>query len=708
MSAAEEEVFKTPLSTPICLLDSTEAFGGLTDAEKLYAHHLSCGSWSGALCCLVQCSPESPPLFALLHSLFSAEPPARLQPKAEAAGVSAEDWNAFMQFTACFLGNMGNYLSFGDTKFVPRCSRASFTSILGASVNAAELLARWDAIADRVYDLSAGCRQMGLEGDGISTYYSEGIAKADIELVQAFLTEGGMGDQAYNTRLFREKGGVLRLCVASAEAREGVEHEFRGEKIRVEYGDHAPFMRALADQIERARASVPSDRGDQAEMCDQYVKAFRGGNIEDHKASQRAWVKDKAPPVESNIGFIESYRDPFGVRGEFEGFVAVVNREQSRKFQVLVDNAMEFIAMLPWPAAFEKDTFLRPDFTALDVVSFASSGIPAGINIPNYDDIRQDIGFKNVSLGNVLSAQSPSERITFLSDSDVAVFKEWRGKSFEVQVAIHELLGHGSGKLLREEADGGFNFDHEAVEHPLTGGKVLTWYKPGETWDGKFGAMSSSYEECRAECVGIFLCCEPKILKMFGHEASEGEVTDVVYGNWLIMVRAGLLGLEFYTPSSGTWRQAHMQARYVILRVLLEAGGGLVSIQGEGEGAVVSLDRSKILTVGREAIGAFLTKLNVYKATADVAAGSEMYSALSAVPEDMLALRQAVLAAKQPRKLFVQPVTRCGDDGKVTLQDYPATPEGLIASFVDRFSDDGPLSGLVEEVAKCGQFPYPN
>ena len=57
-----------------------------------------------------------------------------------------------------------------------------------------------------------------------------------------------------------------------------------------------------------------------------------------------------------------------------------------------------------------------------------------------------------MNLGNVISSSYKAEKkTTFVSQEDHEILDKWRVKSFEVQVGLHELLGHGSGKLLMKK-----------------------------------------------------------------------------------------------------------------------------------------------------------------------------------------------------------------------------------------------------------------
>lgn len=540
----------------------------------------------------------------------------------------------------------------------------------------------------------------------LSTYYpdSPDITKEEITIISDFLESKKLLPE--NTRIRKTQAGYEVLIASELKHPSGsqldvpeteweLEGKLKGKKLVLAFGDYHKEMEVIADNLEIAEKYASNET--EKEMLKEYVKSFRTGSLQAFKQSQRYWIRDKGPMVESDIGFVETYRDPHGIRGEWEGFVAMVNKERTRAFGKLVEAAPKYIPKLPWSSDFEKDKFLSPDFTSLEVLSFAGSGIPAGINIPNYDDIRQTEGFKNVSLGNVLSAKAPNEPIPFIKDSDLEVYRENRDPAFEVQVGLHELLGHGCGKLLQETSPGKFNFDHEhPPTNPLTGKPVSTWYKPGQTWGSVFGPVASSYEECRAECVAMALSCDFSVLEIFGFgdgaEDLRGPAGDVLYAAYLQMARAGVVALEFWDPKSRKWGQAHMQARFSILRTFLDAGAGFCELhhaKDDLDDLTIALDRSKILSHGRPAVETYLRKLHIYKSTGDVVNGTKMYEDITHVDSFFAEkVRPVVLRKKIPRKVFVQANTMLidGPDGRkhVSLKEYEATASGMIRSYAER------------------------
>lgn len=172
-----------------------------------------------------------------------------------------------------------------------------------------------------------------------------------------------------------------------------------------------------------------------------------------------------------------------------------MNQEESVLLNKLVDEAQVTLKYLPWGEQFEVEVFNKPDFTSLDVLAFGSSGIPVGINIPNYNEIREHLGFKNVNLGNAYGKPT-RESLQYTPEAEKDLHLKYYNPSLFVIVALHELLGHGSGRLLKALPD---------FASPLDGTPITTFYKENESWHSVFGEIASTYEECKADCVALYL-----------------------------------------------------------------------------------------------------------------------------------------------------------------------------------------------------------
>lgn len=641
---------------PIYMLKARPHFEALTPKEKLYAHHMSKAAHAGTRIVLRQVSPESEDIFDVIMAIHKHK---------NGKYVSNEE-KLYLEYASMFLSNLGNYRSFGDSKFVPAVEQDVFKRF-AEEANVGE---KFERVKDAVYS-----PEPNLLGYEFSGYYNKGVTK---EVIEAALDAIPLMNE--NSRLNKVGPKEYEFKVASAQTAINIEnniYQLPGDlgTVKIVYGDHNKELEVVAKHLEQAKKNSANDF--QEKMLREYIESFRSGDLEAFKKSQVYWVKDIGPSVEVNVGFIETYRDPRGVRAEWEGLVAMVNKERTEKFQTLVNDAPKYIEKLPWGPEFEKEgEFKAPDFTSLEVLTFAGSGVPAGINIPNYDDIRADVGFKNVSLGNVLSAGSKTnEEITFLSNEDQSLYNKYFEAAFEMQVGVHELLGHGTGRL--------FTSPQANLYYPNSDIKVETYYQPGQTWGSLFGSIAASYEECRAELVAVYLSRDQSILNTFASELSSTEQSDLAYVSYIQMARAGLLALEFYDPKSSSWGQAHMQARYSILQCLLQTPFvSLESSKADHSDLILKTDKSK-LDKAHEAISKYLQEIHCFKSAGDFARASELYHRMTSVGEDMGKFRDIVLEKKKPRKQLIQGNTVIADE-EIKLVEYEENAEGMIQSFFDR------------------------
>lgn len=80
------------------------------------------------------------------------------------------------------------YSGFGDTKILPRVSKQEFETILKNTLayesEKTEMDTLWSECGDRVFSCDPSVLRLGMEKNGVNTYYSSNMTQKEVKLVQ--------------------------------------------------------------------------------------------------------------------------------------------------------------------------------------------------------------------------------------------------------------------------------------------------------------------------------------------------------------------------------------------------------------------------------------------------------------------------------------------------------------------------------------------
>lgn len=233
-------------------------------------------------------------------------------------------------------------------------------------------------ISNRI--LSTPPYSLGYPGDQAQSAYYPGdcrITQDEIAMISRFLEEKSIFPE--NTRIQKVGSSQIptfEVLQASIEKDTQIqEFLLSGSRglVRVVRGDHSKELECICSALSKASEHALNET--QRLFISQYIESFRTGSLDVYRDSQRTWIRDKSPRVENIFGFVEPYRDPYGIRAEFEGLVAITDNEQTEALLKLVQHSTQFISLLPWASPestenqgkgpFEKALFEPPDFTSI-------------------------------------------------------------------------------------------------------------------------------------------------------------------------------------------------------------------------------------------------------------------------------------------------------------------------------------------------------
>ena len=442
----------------------------------------------------------------------------------------------------------------------------------------------------------------------------------------------------------------------------------RGGKIREEIwragtpdgkippGRYAAIIHRIIASLEKA-AEVSEPQ--QAEALRKLIQFYETGSKADWYAYNIAWVKARVK-VDAINGFIEQYLDPRGKKGTFEAVVSFVDEAQTKLMHDFADNAQYFELRAPWRDEFKKRDIQPPVANVITVVSEAGASgpiSPSGINLPNEQDIRQQYGSKSVLLFNVSSAYSAvvgqKASAEFSSSEQEKRRAEMYGQeSRKLLVAMHEVLGHGSGK----------------VSEKLTG-DPRSYLKE----------YYSTLEEARSDLVALWNFNDPKLTELGVKNQKE-----MMKASYDAYARAGLTLLYRY-PHGEQIHEDHDRGTQMIVHYLMDRFGCIEAVTKDGKIYLRVNDYEKM----HLGAGELLAELMRIKAEGDYDGIKTLIDAYGVKlnPEWRDQVQQRAAAIELPRKgVFVSPLVEPVRDDSGNIVDAKVRHAGDLAEVMLNYS----------------------
>jgi dipeptidyl-peptidase-3 len=493
-------------------------------------------------------------------------------------GVDRAVYAKILAFTKLFWANRGNHNDLTAQKFLPDFTfqelRAAGLAALqhgGSGFTGTGFEKEIEEIRPSLFDpdfeplITAKSPRGGLDilEASANNFYS-GVKLSDLK--------GFTEHYALNSRLVKQNGRLEEQVYRAGTP----DH-------RVPPGLYAQYLAKANFFLERAAEFAEPA---QAKAIRDLIGYYQTGDPKDWLQFDVDWVQNNAA-VDFVNGFIEEYRDARGVKATSQSFVTVTDNGVDAMMRKVAANAQYFEDHAPWAPQYRKEGVKPPLAKAVEAMietgDFHLTTI--GDNLPNEDQIHEKYGSKSFIFTGSTRALAHAQGYGMLEEfaatpEEIALGKKYGDQADDLMTTLHEIIGHGSGKV-----------DPKLTHDP---GFYLKEYY-------------STLEEGRADLMALWSAWDPK-----ARELGLVPTPDVAKAMYYSAVRVAITQLR-RIPKGDTIEEDHERDRQMIVNYVRDKTDAIAEVKRDGKTYLEIRDFAKM----RQGVGQLLAELMRIKAEGD-------------------------------------------------------------------------------------------